>query len=87
MTRLSMDLKVMPISYKEHKFISVVIDEVASFFETIPIHQSRSEEIGDSLIEHVFSKYSVPAYMITDQDSAFISTLINYLFKMLDMKI
>ena len=53
----------------------------------ILIHQSRSEEIGDALIENVITKYCVPDYIIMDQDSAFISSLMNYLFKKLDIKI
>ena len=57
MTRLSMDLKVMPKSYKGHRIILVVIDEVTNVMVTIP-NQSRSEEIGDALIEHMFSKYT-----------------------------
>ena len=87
MTRLSMDLKLILRSYKGHKFILVVIDEVTNFMVTIPIYQSRSEEIGDALIEHVLSKYSVPECMVMDQDHAFMSTLINYLFKKLGIYI
>ena len=41
----------MPISYKGHKFMLVVIDEVTCFMVTIPIYQSRSEEMYDALIE------------------------------------
>ena len=48
----------MPRYYNGQKYILVVIDEVAKIMVTLPIHQSRSEEIGDALIEHVFSKYS-----------------------------
>ena len=77
----------MPQSYRRHKFISVVIDEVTSFMVPIPIHQSRSEETGDALIEHMFSKNSIPEYTIMDQDSAFISTWITYLFRKLGIKI
>ena len=54
---------------------------------TIPIHQSRLYEIGDTLIEHVVSKHSIPEYMIMDQYSASMSTLISYLFKKLGIKI
>ena len=54
---------------------------------TVPIQQSRSEEIGDALIENVISKYSVPNYIIMDQDSAFMSSLMNYLFNKLDIRI
>ena len=59
MSRLNMDLKVMPTFYRGYEFILIVIDEVTKFMVTIHIHQSRSEEIGDALIEHVFSKYIV----------------------------
>ena len=53
----------------------------------VPIHQSSSEEIGDALIENIISKYCVPNYIIMDQDSAFISLLMSYLFKKLIIKI
>ena len=77
----------MPRSYKGHKFILAIIDEVTNFIVTIPIHQSRSQEIGDALIEHVFSKYSISECKIMDQDSTFMFTLIYYLFKKLGIKI
>ena len=54
---------------------------------TIPIYQSRSEEIGDAFIEHVFSTYSIPEWMIIDQGISFMSTLINYVFKKWGIKI
>ena len=61
-------------SSKGHKLIFVVIDKVTNFIVTIPIHHSRSQEIGDALIEHVFSTYSVPECIIMDHDSVCIST-------------
>ena len=51
------------------------------------IHQSISEEIGDALIEYIITKYCVPDYIIMDQDSTFMSSLMNYLCKKLDIKI
>ena len=77
----------MPRSYKGHKFILCVIDEVTNYLYNIPIHQSKSEEIGNALIENIITKYCVPAYIIMDQDSAFMLSLMNYLFKRLDIKI
>ena len=79
MTRVSMDLKVMLRSYKGYTFTLVVIDKVTNFMVKI---QSRSEEIGEALIGHVFSEYSISKCMIMDQESAFMSTLINHLFKL-----
>ena len=78
---------MMPRSNKSHKYILCIIDEVTNYLITVLIHQSRSEEIGDALIDNVISKYCVPDYIIMDQDSAFMSSLMNYLFKKLDIKI
>ena len=46
LSRLTMDLKVMPKSYREHKLILCIIDKVTNHFITVPIHQARSEVIG-----------------------------------------
>ena len=59
------------------------------------LYHSRSEEVGESLIEHVISKYSAADCIIMDQDSVFMSTLMNvfmstlmnFLFRKLDIKI
>ena len=60
MSRLSMYLKVMPKSYRGHKFILCVIDEMTNYLITMPIFQARSEEIGESLIDNVISKFGIP---------------------------
>ena len=75
-----MDLKVMPRSHKGHKYILCIIDEVTNYLITVPIYQSKAEEIRDALIEHVITKYWIPDYIIMDQESTFMSSLINYLF-------
>ena len=87
MSGLSMDLKVMPKSQKGHCYILCVIDEVINYLVTAPIYQAKSEEVGDVLIENVIRKFGTPEYIIMDQDSAFMSILINYLFKRLRIKI
>ena len=46
----------MPRSCKGHKYVLCIIDEVTNYLIAIPIHQSRPEEIGDTLIENVISK-------------------------------
>ena len=81
LSRLSMDLKVMPRLQKEHKFILCVIDEVTNYFITVPIYHTKSEEVGEALTENVISKYCIPDCIIMDQCSAFMPTLMNYLFR------
>ena len=80
LSRLSIDLKVILHSSKGHKFILCIIDEATNYLITVPIYQSKTEEIGDALIEHVVMKYCIPDCIIMDQDSTFMSSLINYLF-------
>ena len=62
MSRLSMDLKVMPRSNKGHRYILYIIDEVTNFLITVPIFQARSQEIGEALLENVITKYCIPEY-------------------------
>ena len=87
LSRLSMDLKVMPRSQKGHKFNLCIIDEMTNYLITVPIHHSRPEEVGEALIEHVISKFYAPNCIIMDQDNTFMSTLMNYLFRKLNIKI
>ena len=87
MSRLSMDLKVMPRSHKGQRYILCIIDEVINFLVTVPIFQAKSEEVGEALLEHVIAKYCIPEYITMDQDSAFMSSLMTYLFHRLDIKI
>ena len=77
----------MPRSHKGHKFILCIIDEVTNYLITVPIYQTKSEEIGEALIENVMIKYYIPEYIIMDQDSAFMSLLMTYLLNKFNIKI
>ena len=78
LSRLSIHLKVMHRSYKGDKNILCVIDKVMNYLITVCIHQSKSEEIGDTLKESFITKYYIPECIIMDQDSAFMSSFMNY---------
>ena len=54
----------MPRSNKGHKYILCIIDEMTNYLITAPIHQSKSEEIGDALIENVITKYCIQDFII-----------------------
>ena len=87
LSRLSMDLKVMPRSGKGHKFILCIIDKVTNYLITVIIYQSKAEEIGEALIEHIITKYCVPNCIVMDQGSAVMSSLMNYLCNKFNIKI
>ena len=78
-----MDLKVMPRSQKGHWYILCIIDEVTNYLISAPLYQAKLEEVREAIIENVITKFSTPDYMIMDQDSAFMSSLVSYLFKTL----
>ena len=63
----------MQRSNKGDKYILCIIDKVTNHLISVPIHQSKSEEIGNALIEKVITKYCVPDYVIMEKDSAFMS--------------
>ena len=56
LSKLSMDLKVMPRSHKGHKPILSIIDEVTNYLITVPIHQARLEEVGENSYRKYYNK-------------------------------
>ena len=68
----------MPRSHKGHKVILCIIDELTNYLITVHIYQDRSEEIGEALIDNVIIKYCIPEYIIMDQDSTIMSSLMTY---------
>ena len=60
---------------------------MTNYLITAPLYQARSEEVREALIENVISKFGTPDYMIMDQDSAFMLSLMSYLFKKLEITI
>ena len=56
LSRLSMDLKVMPRSQKGHKFILCVIDEATNYLITVPIYHAKSGEVGEAFDRKCYIK-------------------------------
>ena len=73
----------MPRSQKGQWYILCIIDEVTNYLIATPLYQAKSEEVGEAIIENIITKFGTPDYMMMDQDSAFMSSLMSYLFKIL----
>ena len=86
LSRLSMDLKVMPRSHKGQKYILFIINEVTNYLIALSIFQARSDKI-EVVIENVITKYCIPEYIIMDQDNTFMSSLMMYLLDTFNIKI
>ena len=39
-----------------HTFILCIIDEVTNYLIMVPLYQSKAEETGEALIEHIVTK-------------------------------
>ena len=50
------------------------------------MYQSKVEEVGEAQIEHIITKYCIPDCIIMNQDSTFMSSLMNYLFSKFNIK-
>ena len=77
----------MPRSHKGHEFILSIINEVTNSLITVPIYHARSEDIGEALIDNIITKYCIPEYIIMDQDSTFMSSLMMYILNKFNIKI
>ena len=75
------------ITQRSRIYILCITDDVTNILITVIIFQARSEEIGETLLENVITKYCIPEYILMDQDSAFMSLLMTYLFHRLDIKV
>ena len=54
---------------------------------TVPLYQTKSKEVREALIENFIMKYCIPDCIIMEQDSAFMSSLMNYLLTKFNIKI
>ena len=72
---------------KGHKFILCIIDEVTNYLITVPIYHAKLKEVGEALIENIITKFCIPDCIIMDQVSAFMSNLMNYLFRKFEIKV
>ena len=77
----------MPQLNQGYTFILCIIDEIMNYLIMVPIYQSKAEDIGEALIEYIVTKYCVPDCIIMEQDSAFMSSLMNNLFNKFYIKI
>ena len=53
----------------------------------VPTFHARSEERGEALIESVITKYCIPEYIIMDQNSTVMSSLVIYLVHKFNIEI
>ena len=87
MSKLSCDITYIYRTSTCHKFILIVRDEVINNLMAILLNRVTSNETGDAVQNYVFCKHGPPSYQILDEDQKFISSVMQYIYKRLGIKI
>ena len=82
MTRISMDIKHMPVDRSQHKYqyILVMLCEISNFMVVILLKAAQTKEICSGINKHFIRNYGPPTHLICDQASSFLSSLAQAFF-------
>ncbi|KZR97300.1 Uncharacterized protein APZ42_007909, partial [Daphnia magna] len=85
--RIAMDI-VGPIqeSAKGYRYILVISDYASRFVFTVPMRNQTAQTIAKVLVNKIFTKYGSPEVVLTEQDTNFLSSLIQEVCKLFKVK-
>lgn len=87
LTRISMDIKHMPPGINGYNFILVLCCEMSNYIIACPLRQTRSPEICVNILKSLIAPFGVPEVIISDQDPAFLSSIMQYFYQQFDIKL
>ena len=87
LTNVSMDLKYMPTSQKQYKFLLVILCEVSNFIVTHPMKEISSKHVCEILVDNFIAYFSTPFRLVCDQDASFLSSLSKYAYQQFGIKL
>ena len=83
MSRLSTDVKYMPLGIDGFKYLLVVTCEYTNFVIAIPLKDIQGNKIAEALIHRVITIFGIPDMLIIDKDRALMGQVINLLLSAL----
>ena len=86
MTRLSCDIKHMPVSSKGYKYILFVACEVSNYTIVIPLFREDSLSIAEAILNKVVYQFGPPSMIIIDEGRAMSSEVMTYIYEALRIK-
>ena len=86
MTRLSCDIKHMPVSSKGYKYILFVTCEVSNYTIAIPLFREDSLSIAEAILNKVVYQFGPPSMIIIDEGKAMSSEVMTYIYEALRIK-
>ena len=86
MTRLSCDIKHMPVLSKGYKYILFVTCEVSNYTIAIPLFREDSFSIAEAILNKVVYQFGPPSMIIIDEGKAMSSEVMTYIYEALRIK-
>ena len=86
MTRISMDIKQMPIN-RGYSHILVLLCEVSNYMVALPLSSTRTQNILEAFQRGYLAYFGPPPHTICDQDPAFTSSLMEAFVTQLNIKV
>ena len=83
MSRLSADVKYMPVGIDGFKYLLAVTCEYTNFVVAITLKDIQAKTIAEALIHRVITIFGIPNMLIVDKDRALIGQAINLLLNAL----
>ena len=75
----------LPRSHRGHKYILVLCDYGTRYPEAVPLKSITAKTIADELVQ-IFSRYGIPAEVLTDQGLNFMSKLLAEVYRLLGIQ-
>ena len=87
MSRISLDIKHMPLSNAKEKYILLACCEFSNYVVGVPLKEAKSIHIAEALLNKVIYQFGPPSQIITDLDRAITSQLMMELYRVLGIRI
>ena len=86
--KISMDIKHMGIrSHDGYKYILILLCEITNYLVALPLKNTQTPEICSALVKGFIAYFGTPRVIISDQDPAFLSSLMAYLLQQCQIKL
>ena len=86
MTKISMDIKQMPVN-KGYSHILVLLCEVTNYMVALPLMSTRTPHILEAFRRGYLAYFGPPTHIVCDQDPAFTSSLMEAFVTQLNIKV
>ena len=84
--RVGIDVIKFPCSSKGNKYAVVFMDYLTKWPEVFATSDQTSMTIAELLVKNIVSQHGVPAELLSDQGTAFLSKLMFDIYKLLGIK-